>query len=407
MQVLTPSGYKHPSALADGDEVCAFDLTTGAPIINTVENINFVDYAEWCRWWSVEETVPPFTWYRVNGTFLLFREQLIWRNDGVSYTHARELQVGDTIFDDHDASIIVTSIEETSEDRDGVWYRFHVSGDHSYIADGLTVHNASISWTGTGSWTPSNTANWVGGVVPGSSDTAVFPASTGTCTLNFGGTITLQAITLTAFTSTWDNSVNNNNVTLSTGANAWNGSGTGTRTIKLGTATYAFTNAAGGWNMGVTTNLTFTGNASTITFTGASTGNRTFAGGTLSYGTVNFGTCSGSGFVAVSAGATFGTLTFTAPMRMQFASGTYTFNAAAYNGSAANINYFFSASPGTQTTIAASGSTFAWAAFRDVNFTGSPTCADCFDLGDNAGMTVVPPAGLASAPIVIRAGTPY
>ena len=38
----TPSGYKSPSALANGDDVCAFDMVSGAPIINQVENIDFV-----------------------------------------------------------------------------------------------------------------------------------------------------------------------------------------------------------------------------------------------------------------------------------------------------------------------------------------------------------------------------
>src|SRR6266576_4143966 len=111
MQILTPSGYKHPSTLSNGDEVCAFDENnTGQAIVNTIENIDFVDYKEWCRWWMMEDMVPSFDWYRINGDTMLFREQSVWRN-GINVCHARDLVVGDVIYDDNDDELVIASIE--------------------------------------------------------------------------------------------------------------------------------------------------------------------------------------------------------------------------------------------------------------------------------------------------------
>lgn len=411
MKVLTPTGYKDPSTLANGDALCAFDLTVGTPIVNHVENIDFVDYAEWCRWWQVEDAVPPFTWYLINGEYRLFREQLIWRNDGVSYTHARELVVGDVIYDDQDCLVTITSIVEEPEDRSGVWYRFDVSGDHSYILDGLTVHNASISWqAGPGSWTPSNTANWVGGVVPGSGDAVTFPVGSGNCTLNFGGTITVQSITATAYNATWDNSVNNNNISLSNSTvNAFSISGTATRSMKMGTATYTFTGANAGWNAQTVSGLTFTGTPN-FTFTGTTSGNKTFAGGGLTYGALSLSACSASAFWSITGANTFGSVTIPAPNFIQFAGLTTNTVSGAVNitgGPTTWVTFCSSVVSSSAGFSVGASSSFVWCSFRDITFTGSPTARDCVDLGNNNNVTINPPAGLAPPPMVFSRGTPY
>src|SRR5689334_24115345 len=103
---------------------------------------------------------------------------------------------------------------------------------------------ASRFWVGgTGTWDSSDTTHWAatsggagGQSVPGSGDTVTFDGSSGggTVTLNFGGTITVQSITMGAFTGTWDNSVNNNDITVTASGSCFSGSGSGTRTIKLG-----------------------------------------------------------------------------------------------------------------------------------------------------------------------------
>src|SRR5262249_37995777 len=144
--------------------------------------------------------------------------------------------------------------------------------------------SASKFWVGgTGTWDAVTTTHWAtssggagGTSVPSSADTVTFDGNSGggTVTLNFGGTITIQSLTLGAFTGTFDNSVNNNNITVTATGNAFSGTGTATRTIKLGTATYTLT-ATGNvaWNFSNATGLTYTGNSgANIVFSGTASG---------------------------------------------------------------------------------------------------------------------------------------
>lgn len=403
MQVLTPTGYRDPITLANGDEVCAFDAVTGAAIINHVENIDFVDYAEWCRWWQHEEAVPPFNWVSINhGAFVLFREQSVWRNDGIQYVHARSLEIGDTIFDDHDGPIVVSHIDEY-ENRNAVWYRFDVSGDHSYILDGITVHNASRVWTGgTGSWTPSNTASWSGGAVPGAADTATFDGTSGggTVTLNFGGTITVQSIITGNFTGTWDNSVNNNNITLSA-QTAFNGSGTGTRTIKLGSATYTLSFAGTGgtpWTFTTNTGLTLVAGSETIVFSGVSQTIKTLNSGGKTFGALTINANCGPVSIAAASGATFSTITLNAGTVLQIPVTNVTATALSVTGSSSAPALLMSGTMGTQAalTITSGTQSLSWVSLRDMNFTGGATfiARNAFDNGNNTGITITPPPGV-------------
>lgn len=409
MQVLTPSGYKSPAALANGDEVCAFDATTGSPIINHVENIDFVDYAEWCRWWQVEATVPPFNWYRINGTHLLFGEQSLWRN-GANVCHVRDLVVGDVIHDGSDNDITVTSVEVV-EDNALVWYRFDIDGDHSYIVDDLTVHNASRFWVGgTGTWDSSTTTNWAassggagGQSVPGSADSVTFNASSvilntsATITLNFGGTITILSLDMSNFsrntsgTAIWDNSVNNNNITVSQ-ANDFFWSGSGTRTIKFGTATYTLTSTTASWNFLTTTNATISGTPN-ITFTGATNGNKIFNGGSLAiYGTLTLTATSSAANWQILGGNTFASIVVPSPNYVQLGASQTISGTVAIAGTISAIISFLSTGVSSQRNLSVgAGSTFAWCSFRDINLLGSPTSSNCIDLGDNSGMTINAP----------------
>lgn len=412
MNILTPSGYKSPVALANGDDVCAYDLVSGAPIINKIENIDFVDYAEWCRWWQVEETVPVFAWYRINGVHLLFCEQSIWRN-GTNVCHVKDLVVGDEIYDDADLPIAITSVEIV-EDNSLFWYRFDISGDHSYIVDGITVHNASRFWVGgTGTWDAATTTHWAaltnsagGQSVPGSADTVTFDISSGggTVTLNFGGTITVQTITMGAYTGTWDNSINNNNVTVTAAGNAFSGSGSGTRTIKLGTATYTLSAVNATWQFANVTGLTYTGNTSAnIVLSG--TGPRSFSGGGLSHGNVTLGASSGTGFCTIAGANTFASLNITAPNYVVFPIGVTNTISSLFNWAGSSVSQIgiSSVAAGSTATIAATASSIvAWAAFRDMTFTGSPTASNSLDLGNNSGITITPPS--TSGTVLPRSG---
>lgn len=203
MQLLTPSGYKDLADLAIGDEVCAWEIGTGAPIINTIEGWDTITpayyaYAKegkrawvqsyepidtwgreynkpWAvgsRWfklgglgrlyeWTMPESeivTPPLMFYVINGTHRLFADQSVWANGNV--THAKHLKVGDTLYDDADVQFQITSIatEEGAE-----WVRMHISGDSSYIADGLTLHNADrymVATSNAVTWDASTTTNW-------------------------------------------------------------------------------------------------------------------------------------------------------------------------------------------------------------------------------------------------------
>ncbi len=436
MQILTPSGYKHPSTLSNGDEVCAFDENnTGQAIVNTIENIDFVDYKEWCRWWMMEDMVPSFDWYRINGDTMLFREQSVWRN-GINVCHARDLVVGDVIYDDNDDELVIASIE-TVTDESLLWYRFDISGDHSYIVDSLTVHNASRFWVlGTGTWNAATTTNWSassggagGQSVPGSADTVTFNASsvvlntTALITLNFGGTITIQSLDMTLFsrntsgTATWDNSVNNNNMTFSA-SGAFNNSGSGTRVVKLGSATYNMTANNPTWQFTTTTNLTFTGSSATINFSGATGGQRQFSGGALSYGTLTLGANSlaaGGNPYQITGANTFGTLNVTGPANVQFpaAATTTITNAFTFAGTPGSPIQLFSANVLAASTLnLASGCTLSWGALQGLSISaGSLVAIDSFDLGGNVNsggtITISPPSGLSPAPMVVRGGAQY
>lgn len=411
MQILTPSGYVSPASLANGGEVCAFDENSGRAIINTVENIDFVDYEEWCRWWKMEDEVPSFDWYRINDSYSLFREQSVWRN-GTNVCHARDLVVGDTIYDDHDDPVEIISIVKVT-DESLLWYRFDISGEHSYIVDGLTVHNASRFWVGgTASWTAANTASWAatsgaagGQTVPGSSDTATFDGSSGagTVTVNFGGTITIQSLTMGAYTGSWLNDVNNNNITCSA-AGGVSGSGIATRTIRLGTATYNLTATNPTWNFTTTTGLTFTGSSATINFSSGTPAQRQFLGGSLSYGTLTLSANGTNGGIYQITGAnTFGTLNLTAPVFIQWpalAINTIT-NALTAAGNVGSY-IFFSVSNvlSTASISLPAGGSLNWAALQAITVRdGTLTAYNSFDLGGNvngvSGVVTIKPPGIS------------
>src|SRR3954451_7178669 len=84
---------------------------------------------------------------------------------------------------------------------------------------------ANVFWVGgTGTWDSSTTTHWSatsggagGAAVPTSADSVTFDGNSGggTVTLNFGGTITIQSLTMGTLAGTFDNSVNNNNITVS------------------------------------------------------------------------------------------------------------------------------------------------------------------------------------------------
>jgi hypothetical protein len=244
VRLLTPSGYKDLADCAIGDEVCAWEIGTGLPIVNTILGIETVTPAHFAyveegkrawvqsydgidtwgrtrntpwaaggKWyklgalndlgtpklyeWAVLDPhtiTPPFIVYVINGTHRLFAHQSIWANGNV--THARDLQIGDILYDDADVEFSITSIVA---EAGAEWIRFHISGDSSYIADGLTLHNASRYWVGGTGNTSDNTNHWSAsdGGAPGASA----PTSTDNCHWT-------AASNTTAYTTTVDATFN-------------------------------------------------------------------------------------------------------------------------------------------------------------------------------------------------------
>lgn len=179
MNLLTPTGYKNIDDVNIGDELYAFDTYTGLPIINILENKVlwtpdmdvFESIDDEC---NVQINQGEFTFYLVNGTWKLYKNQSIWRNNN-EVVHSFQLEVGDTIFDDNNQDITIISIEEMVEDN---WWRLTVSGDHSFISDGIILHNASRYWVGGGSstnWNATTNTNW--GSVSGGANNATVPTS--------------------------------------------------------------------------------------------------------------------------------------------------------------------------------------------------------------------------------------
>lgn len=447
MLVLTPSGYRDVEILAVGDEVCAFDVVTGAPITNTIENIDRWEYKDGAiigyNAVTGDEIGPQFAqwqWFSINGEFSLFGEQSIWV-DGNHVTHAKHLIVGQTIHDDHNGDVVIQSIDPV--DGPSIWYRFDISGDHSYIADRVTFHNASRFWVGgTGTWDLSTTTHWASGSngsggqsAPGSADTVTIDGSSGagTITPSFGGSGTFQSLTCGAMGMTLEFSTNNDSITL-TSSSPFSGTGTGTRTVHLGNGTWSISTTAGGatvWNFTTTTNLTFSANSSILDFTGAAAGLQTFVTGGLTYSTLKISgsrfntgfTISGVGTIGtlnISAAATVTTgntlVITTLSQNAQLAlivpsGGTLTItNAATITGTIANPCAILPSVNSSQATISCASGTFTgvYCAIEDTVFSGGATFTftNSFDLGKNSGATITAPP-VAQRSLVVARGTPY
>lgn len=307
MQILTPTGNKPIEEIQVGDDVLAFDVFTGEQIINQVLDKTL---------WNFSPESPFFDgkFYIINGTWKCYGEQSIWRNDN-QVVHIKNLVVGDIIFNGSDEDVVVTSIEETTDTQ---WYKFEISGDHSYIVDNLTLHNASRFWVGgTGTWDSSTTTHWAatsngagGSSVPGSADTATFDASSGGGTVTPDYDMTVTSITMGAFTGTLTFATNNNSPTMST----FSCSGTGTRTLSMGSGTWTMTgNATTIWTTATTTNLTLNAGTSTVVcnYSGSS-GTRTITtGASSSFGLNNLSITAGTDTISLSSAFINGNLNYT------------------------------------------------------------------------------------------------
>jgi len=274
-----------------------------------------------------------------------------------------------------------------------------------------TASAASCFWVGgTGTWSTSNITSWASstGGTAGTCNTAnycgatttdicIFDANSGGGTVTPNFNLTIAGITCGAFTGTLDWSANNTNVTIATATvgGSWNCTGTGTRTIKLGSGTFTITWSGGGtpWSMGTTTNLTFNAGTSTISY--GSTGGRTFSGGGLTYNNVTFTAAA----TVASATNTFSNLTVSGGIAVSLPSAvTQTVATLVVSGVSSSAPAgILSSTPGNPATISLTNSpSLTWTAFSGITFSGAGsgfTATNSFNLGNNSGLTISGPSG--------------
>jgi hypothetical protein len=283
---------------------------------------------------------------------------------------------------------------------------------------------ANKFWVGgTGDWdgTTGASAHWDdadggagGDLGPGTGDVAIFNGNSGGGTVTITGTVAVQQITMGAFTGTLTNATNNHNVTLST---ALSFTGTGARTLNMGSGTWTLTGTTGTlFDATTMTNGTLTASSAVITVTATATANRTLIfGAAASLGTVNVSAnTSGASVVFTAASSTtltIATLNATAPCRISFTgSGSRVYaltNAATFTGSSGS--YIELEGTGTFPTItSANAISGEWMAISALAFAGGGnlTATNSFDLGGvtisgGGSKSITAPSGGAAAARVI------
>ncbi len=213
--ILTPFGYKNASDLEVGDQVIGFDDETNTQVTNTVEKIEIITPKHYNYWEQDEEGTytrlveVPFTFYRINNQYELFKDQSILANGRV--VHASELHIGDTLTNSDGEHILIDSITETTAHTS--WVKLSVSGNHTYIEDGLVLHNASRYWVGGGSnanWSATGNTNWGSASntrdnasVPGASDDVFFDGvGFGNSASTLSASISINSLDMTGYANT-------------------------------------------------------------------------------------------------------------------------------------------------------------------------------------------------------------
>jgi hypothetical protein len=285
-----------------------------------------------------------------------------------------------------------------------------------------TQANAQRFWVGgTGTWDSTTTTHWStssggagGASVPGSGDSVNFDGNSGGGTVTASATIsglTFQSLVCGAFTGTLDFSVNNPSITVGVnGGPAIDMSGTGTRTIKLGSGTFTLKAASNNLiNLTTTTGLTYD-TTSTATFNVVAPGGggiQQFNTGSFSFtnNTVNVTGRTDGSLVIFVGGSTFKSLTVSGSgsvnieipsfgTTLTFNSGVHISGSSTLLTSLINSNYGGNISASAANIAVGATSSLSWTALMGITFTTSTTTAtNSFDLGANSGVTITPPSG--------------
>lgn len=255
---------------------------------------------------------------------------------------------------------------------------------------------AARFWVGgTGTWDASDTTHWAsssggagGQSVPGSGDTVTLDASSGGGTVTLGTNISVTSITMGAFTGTFNSSTFT--VTLQT----FSCSGTGTRTLNMGSGQWTITgNAATVWDITTFTNLTFTKGSLPVVFNySGSTGTRTIVNGAITplqlSSAIDVSITAGTDIVAIS-NSRVGHLIFTGfsgtltnGTRVVYGNLTLTSGMTVSSGSAATT---LAGTSGTQ-TITSNGNNMDFPLTID-GVGGTVSLADTLTIGSTRALT--------------------
>jgi hypothetical protein len=306
MQILTSAGYIDVHNLYVGQKISAFD-SNGIAIENEILDISFLDktshdYSDYHYEDPSDGSLciregRGFNWYLINNKYKIFMDQSIWRND-LNVCHGSDLVIGDILYAEDDSRFAIADIRLLSEsDAPTEFCRFSISGDHSYIIDGIQVHNANRVWVlGNGTWGTTQTANWAassggtgGNSVPTTIDDVSFDtaSSSGNYTVTTAGAIKGQNITIgppAAGTLTFAGS---GAITV---YGSWNGTISATVAMNwTGLTTFASTLPTNTINNFNGNSVTFNGTGSWLVtnlfYCGGTTGILTITAGTVSWGT--------------------------------------------------------------------------------------------------------------------------
>lgn len=281
---------------------------------------------------------------------------------------------------------------------------------------------AARFWVGgTGTWDSSDTSHWAsttggasGASVPGASDDATFDGSSGggTVTVVFGGAITLNTLEMGAFTGTLDFSVNNNSISM----RSLNCSGSGARTLKMGSGTWTMDDTGAAlMNFSTATNLTLDVGTCTVLFRSRGDANAAKsiawplnsvvnggagvvwpnvtvdgnASSTRKHGTLNFNN--------TNATLTIANLTISGPcptITNVTASGAISVSGVATIGGSSSTTAVGFAPMVSQAMTLPNGTALNYCSLQGMVFTGTGiTATNSFDLGANTGITISSPAG--------------
>ena len=275
----------------------------------------------------------------------------------------------------------------------------------------------------TCTWDASSTAMWststggaTGASVPTTIDDVQFDANTcvggTTCTITVNTNFTINSITMGNCTASTtgcilDFSVNNNSPHLAT----FNASGSGVRTIKMGTGTWTVAGTGVLWFIPTSTNLTFTPSTSNLIFQVTGT-----AGGSMNAGTVTYGHITIAAYQSLATAGIFtftpntsftiGTFDVIAPNFIQLISSPSSItvtNPIHWTGSGTNSIRIQSNGANQAVITVAAGSTINQGTFQSIAWTGATTATNSFEFGriGGTGLTVTGPTGSGAGACIL------